>query len=120
MLCTPNKVEWENEQVQDRRGEYVIRDATSESNIEEEDMNTASQLPLLGWRVQGQGRGTRRCDPDPVLPPPGVPVRPPRPSEFGVVIVETTNSYPASTDSARISDPHCVQASAGHYMCPTR
>jgi hypothetical protein len=43
---------------------------------------------------------------------------PPSAGEFGVAFVETTNSYAREHhDSARISDPHCVQASAGHYMC---
>ena len=51
----------------------------------------------------------RRMDSRPVTP---------SAAEFGVLLVETTSSYAREHhDSARISDPHCVQASAGHYMC---
>ena len=42
----------------------------------------------------------------------------PSAAEFGIAFVETTNSYAQEHhDPARISDPHCVEASAGHYMC---
>jgi len=38
--------------------------------------------------------------------------------EFGVIFVETANSFAASQrDSARVSNADCVQGSAGHYMC---
>jgi len=51
---------------------------------------------------------------DRMKPRPGTPSA----AEFGVLFVETTNSYAREhRDSARISEPHCVQASAGHYMC---
>ena len=90
---------------------------------------TVAMGSTLAERVRGAGQPggngatpTAVTTPDPVQAPAadGTSQRPATPSaaEFGVVFVETSNSYAREHhDSARISDPHCVQASAGHYMC---
>jgi hypothetical protein len=60
-------------------------------------------------RGSGQAPGASSTSPSPATP---------SADEFGVVFVEATNSYAREHhDSARISDAHCVRASAGRYMC---
>ena len=42
----------------------------------------------------------------------------PTPAAFGRVFVEALNGYAASNrDGRRLADPHCVEASKGHYLC---
>jgi len=42
----------------------------------------------------------------------------PGPAAFGRTFVEAMNAYAASQgDARRLANPHCVQASRGHYMC---
>ena len=90
---------------------------------------TVAMGSTLAERVRGAGQPggngptpIAATTPGPLQAPDanGTGQRPATPSaaEFGVAFVETTNSYAREHhDSARISDPHCVQASAGHYMC---
>ena len=42
----------------------------------------------------------------------------PAPTAFGRTFVEAMNAYAASQgDPRRLANPHCVEASTGHYMC---
>jgi hypothetical protein len=42
----------------------------------------------------------------------------PAPTAFGRTFVDAMNAYARSHgDARRLANPHCVQASRGHYMC---
>jgi hypothetical protein len=46
------------------------------------------------------------------------PAQPPSAVEFGKVFVASANAYSvAHHDARRLTDPHCVQAARGRYMC---
>lgn len=46
------------------------------------------------------------------------PAQPPSAAEFAKVFVASTNAYSvAHRDTRRVTEPHCVEAARGRYMC---